>query len=259
MNPRPSVAPTIRKLPAIGAADGTPPDEAQTPKSKAAAKEAAGTARPGVPASTVGRAQSTLAVGARPSAVTPLAPESYKIQFTMSSDSRARLTRVQDLLRHSVPTGDLAAVFDRALTALLNDLERRRCAVAARPREAAEAKPGSRHIPAAVRRAVWKRDEGRCAFVGSHGRCVERGFIEFPHREPFALGGASTSENIELRCRAHNAYEAVLAFGDFPDAVRETRNRWLAWKYERRHSNSFRNELPYSSSVSTSGRISPGR
>jgi hypothetical protein len=31
---------------------------------------------------------------------------------------------------------------------------------------------------------------------------------------PFADGGEATAENIGLRCRAHNQYEADLFFGD---------------------------------------------
>jgi len=31
---------------------------------------------------------------------------------------------------------------------------------------------------------------------------------------PFAAGGKATMGNIELRCRAHNAYEASVFFGD---------------------------------------------
>jgi hypothetical protein len=42
--------------------------------------------------------------------------------------------------------------------------------------------------------------------------------------EPYAVGGAATEENIELRCRAHNAYEARLFFE--PDVVREERAWW---------------------------------
>jgi hypothetical protein len=73
---------------------------------------------------------------------------------------------------------------------------------------------GSRHVPAAVRRAVWTRDGGRCAFVGANGRrCTERGFIEFHHTAPYAAGGAATVDSIELRCRAHNLYEGALDFG----------------------------------------------
>lgn len=66
----------------------------------------------------------------------------------------------------------------------------------------------SRHIPAEVRRRVWQRDGGRCAFIGARGRCTERGFLEFHHVRPFADGGESVVENLALRCRAHNAYEA---------------------------------------------------
>lgn len=31
--------------------------------------------------------------------------------------------------------------------------------------------------------------------------------------KPFAEGGETTVENLELRCRAHNAYEAAQYFG----------------------------------------------
>ena len=64
-----------------------------------------------------------------------------------------------------------------------------------------------------MRRQVWARDGGRCAFLGKIGRCAERGFLEFHHVVPFAAGGAATVENIELRCRAHNAHEAELFLG----------------------------------------------
>jgi 5-methylcytosine-specific restriction endonuclease McrA len=68
--------------------------------------------------------------------------------------------------------------------------------------------PHSRHIAAAVKRIVWQRDAGRCAFKGHLGRCTETGFLEYHHVVPFADGGESSAENLELRCRRHNAYEA---------------------------------------------------
>ena len=70
-----------------------------------------------------------------------------------------------------------------------------------------------RRIPAAVRRAVWHRDEGRCAFVGRTGRCSETAFLEFHYVAPYAAGGAATADNVQLRCRAHNQYEARRFFG----------------------------------------------
>jgi hypothetical protein len=81
------------------------------------------------------------------------------------------------------------------------------------PAAASASADGSRHIPAAMRRHVWARDEGRCAFVGSHGRCTETRQLEFHHVVPFARGGPTTVDNLALRCRAHNAYGSDQAFG----------------------------------------------
>jgi 5-methylcytosine-specific restriction endonuclease McrA len=66
-------------------------------------------------------------------------------------------------------------------------------------------------VPAAVTREVWRRDGAQCAFVGSLGRCAERNFLQLHHVIPFARGGPTTAENLQLRCRAHNVYEAEQA------------------------------------------------
>ena len=108
--------------------------------------------------------------------VQPLAPERYKLQLTVGRETRDKLHRVQSLMRHSLPSGDLSTILDQALDLLLADLERKKIAACARPRPSREAVSASRHIPAAVRRLVWTRDGGCCAFVGSHGRCGETGF-----------------------------------------------------------------------------------
>jgi 5-methylcytosine-specific restriction endonuclease McrA len=141
------------------------------------------------------------AVAPNKPAVTPLAPDCFKVQLTISRETHDKLRRVQDLLRHVIPTGHAAEIFDRALTVLLADLERRRYAETSRPRPAQKPTSSSRHIPAAVRREVWQRDAGRCAFIGSTGRCRETGFLEFHHVEPYAAGGPATVSNIQLRCR----------------------------------------------------------
>lgn len=150
----------------------------------------------------------------------PTSPERYKLQVTLSRTAHDKLRCAQNLLRHSLPGGDLGTVLERALDALLDAIEKKKLAFVARPAGRAGGAgpregvtrgdlPGlvSRHIPAAVRRAVWKRDGGRCAFVGAAGRCASRAFIELHHVKPFAAGGKATTENIELRCRAHNQYE----------------------------------------------------
>ena len=109
-------------------------------------------------------------------------------------------------------------VIDRALTLLVAELERTKVAKIARPgrttkssrRPSPRGASSARHIPASIRRTVWARDEGRCAFVGARGRCTETGHLEFHHLIPFADGGPTSIENLALRCRAHNAHEARL-------------------------------------------------
>ena len=160
----------------------------------------------------------------RPAVLGPLAPDRYKVQLTVSRETYEKLRRAQDLLRHTIPNVDAAAIFDRALSLLVADLEKKKLAATERPRPASASSLKSRHISAAVRRKVWARDGGQCAFVGTNGRCTERGFIEFHHVVPYAGGGATTVENLELRCRGHNAYEAERWFG--PLLVRETAPLW---------------------------------
>jgi len=146
--------------------------------------------------------------------VVPLAPERYRVQFTVGAATHEKLRQAQDLLRREIPDGDPAAIFDRALTLLLEDVARKKMSMTRRPWPGARSRPGSRNVAAAVQRAVWIRDEARCAYVAANGRrCTERVFLEFHHQDPYAVGGEATVENISLRCRAHNVYEAELLFG----------------------------------------------
>jgi hypothetical protein len=85
-------------------------------------------------------------------------PERFKVQFTASAEMHDKLRRAQDLLRHQVPDGDLAQVFERALNTLLERLDRQKFAATDRPRTNRGVAPGSRVIPAEVKRAVRKRD-----------------------------------------------------------------------------------------------------
>src|SRR5258708_2593891 len=142
-------------------------------------------------------------------------PERYRIQFTIGKESHDKLRRLQALLRREIPDGDPAAIFDRALTLLLEKVERAKLGAAAKPRTG-PIRPGAdrqRDVPTHVQRAVSQRDGGQCAFVSEGGhRCTERTFLEFHHIVPYALGGLGTVETIALRCRRHNKYAADLIF-----------------------------------------------
>jgi 5-methylcytosine-specific restriction endonuclease McrA len=156
----------------------------------------------------------------KPAVVAPLSPERFRLQLTISREAHDALRRVQALARHSVPNGDPAVLFERAISLLLEHLERQQYGAVRRPRASGKASTHSRHVPAAIRRAVWTRDVHQCAFVGTDGRCQERAFLELHHVVPFAEGGATSVENLPLRCRSHNAYEATEWFG--PLCLRES-------------------------------------
>jgi hypothetical protein len=153
----------------------------------------------------------------RPAVVEPLAPGRYKVQFTASAELHDKLERLRALMRSSVPDGDLATIVEQAVTEKLQRLEARRFARTQAPRKTvpeSETSPRTRQIPAAVRRAVYERDGGRCRYVNEQGRrCTARRGLEFHHRHPFGRGGAHSVDNISLACRCHNAYLAEVDYG----------------------------------------------
>ena len=153
----------------------------------------------------------------RPAVIEPLAPSRYKVQFTASAQLREKLERLRTLMLSSVPEVDLAAVIEVAVTEKLERLEARRFGRASSPRKSvstSDITARTRRIPAAVKRAVDERDEGRCRYVDGHGhRCTSRARLEFHHRRPWAIGGDHSPDNISLQCAAHNRLVAEVDFG----------------------------------------------
>jgi 5-methylcytosine-specific restriction endonuclease McrA len=146
--------------------------------------------------------------------VRPLAPDRFALQVTIAGRTREKLRYAQELLGHQIPSGDVAHVLDRALDALIHRLEAQKFAATSRPRREPRRTRGRRTIPAAVKRAVWERDGGRCTYVSDRGqRCPARSRLEFDHIDPVARGGEATVAGMRLRCRAHNQYEAERTFG----------------------------------------------
>jgi hypothetical protein len=215
--PQPDVPARVRKIPSRQVTPALEVSLAGTPAPNSC-PPVAGCESPAAAAPPVApRAEAPLGLpmptASRP-VVRPLASERYEIRFTASADMREKLRVAQDLLGHAIPSGDIAQVFDRALTLLVADLTRRKFAATGRPRQSRGQSAESRNVPAEVKRVVATRDQRRCALVARNGRrCDERRFLEFHHVIPYAAGGQPTAENIQLRCRAHNGYEAGLFFG----------------------------------------------
>ena len=145
--------------------------------------------------------------------VAPLSPGRYELRLTISQEMHDKLRRAQELLAHSVPSGDIPQLLERALDELIAKQERLKFAATDKPR-AARGSSNPRHIPSHVKRAVRNRDDGRCTYVSDDGhRCDERKFLEYDHELPLARGGQTSIANLRLRCRAHNQLEAECVFG----------------------------------------------
>jgi len=154
------------------------------------------------------------------------------VQFTASQEFVDLLEEASHLIGHETPRATLPEIQIRALRSLVQELRARKRAATKRnppplPAQAsaparalrvgpapAPARPGDRHVPASVRRAVFDRDGERCAYRDNRGeRCRETFGLEVHHRQAHALGGPATLDNLELRCRPHNTLAAEQDFG----------------------------------------------
>jgi 5-methylcytosine-specific restriction endonuclease McrA len=154
----------------------------------------------------------------KPAVVQPISPARYKVAFTASAELHDKLGRLRELMRSSVPDGNLASIIEQAVTEKLERLESKRFAKTKAPRKSlkeTDTSPSSRYIPAAVKRAVYKRDKGRCTFEDRSGRrCTERNCLEFHHQHrPYARGGDHSVDNVQLACSTHNGYLAERDYG----------------------------------------------
>ena len=209
LEPRPDVAPSVRKLPDRPVPGGASPRQLGAPR---------------VEPDAINLVSDDVTLGARvaapprPAVVEPLAPSRYQVRFTASAELRVKLERLQALMRSSVPDADLARIIDIAVTEKLQRVEAKRFGKAQAPRRdlaETDMTPSSRHIPAAVRRLVYERDGGRCAYRDKYGRrCDKRHDLEFHHKQPFARGGDHSPANLTLMCRAHNTLLAEQDYGE---------------------------------------------
>ena len=165
--------------------------------------------------------------GVHPRPPEPLGDERYLIRFTADRELHAQLQELKSLMRHQIPDGDVGKILAKAAAVLLKQVRAQKFGECSAPRAARRKRVESverieptathfpsRQIPAAIRRAVSRRDRERCTFVSATGRrCGSRDFLEFHHRRPWARNRSHAIDEITLRCRAHNQYEAERDFG----------------------------------------------
>lgn len=163
-----------------------------------------------------------------PDRLRPLGEGAWEFRFAGSAALREKFDRARALLSKKHPAG---VAFEQVFEAALDEYLKRHDpsrevhspsgsaqASGSRPPEAPRLPDPpsrrSRAIPRAMRRAVWRRDGGRCAYRGVGGRrCNSTWDVEVDHVNPFCRGGSHEQGNLRLLCAAHNRREAERRLG----------------------------------------------
>ncbi|MFL5299093.1 MAG: HNH endonuclease [Anaeromyxobacteraceae bacterium] len=105
----------------------------------------------------------------------PLTADLRRLHVTVSRRFLEKLAAARDALSHRLPDGGTEAVLEAALDLLLAAQDKKRGLVKKPRTSPAPPSASSRHVPAAVRRAVFIRDGGCCQWpMSSGGVCGSR-------------------------------------------------------------------------------------
>jgi len=121
----------------------------------------------------------------------------FEIRFAADEELMELIRWMKSHLSHKYPKG--ASFLDIFKYALSYVKQREDLAVQENPRRSS-AKTDTRYIPKTIKQRVWKKYNGRCAFVGSNGnRCNSDYNLQYDHYPvPYARGGPSTVSNLRL-------------------------------------------------------------
>jgi 5-methylcytosine-specific restriction endonuclease McrA len=151
---------------------------------------------------------------ATPMQLEPLTPDLRRLHMTVSKQFIDKLEAARKGQGHAQPGASAEKVIEAALDLLLAQQAKRRGEVK-KPQQNPRPSKNPGHVPAAVRREVWSRDDGKCTWpLDSGGTCGSTLRLEIDHVIPGARGGPSTVENCRLACRAHNLLAARQVYGD---------------------------------------------
>ena len=139
----------------------------------------------------------------KPERARPVSADRTEIRFTASREEVELFEKLMDRMAHGNFARKYETLFVTLARAALKKLE---------GRDAPPPIPGKvtgRHIPAITKRAIWKRDEGRCQYRSPDGhQCNETHGLQLDHIQPYAQNGPSTQENLRLLCGAHNRWRS---------------------------------------------------
>lgn len=185
-------------------------------KTQAQAERALATAFPEAPA---------------PDRLAPVGESQAKLTVTLSAEALSQLERARELLAHAMPGASWSEIVERLAREFVERKDPLRKTARERKAESATApapvpapelaaasdaaSAGRRNPAAEVRRVIFRRAGARCEFVdrATGRRCESRSQLEVDHVRPWALGGATTTDNLRVLCGAHNRARAERTFG----------------------------------------------
>ena len=142
----------------------------------------------------------------------------FEIRFSASKDFMKKLEKVKSLLSTKYPKGiNLELLFEELLDEYLDNNDPERRAINNNRQNNSSDRDSTtrtRHIPRRIKDEVYKRDGGRCSFVGRTGRrCNSTWNLQYDHIVPFGKGGDNSPENLRLLCAKHNQLMAEREYG----------------------------------------------
>ena len=144
----------------------------------------------------------------------PLTSELRRLHMTVSKQFLDKLDAARKGQGHAQPGASAEKVLEAALDLLLARQAKRRAEVK-KPQQNPRPSKNPGHVTAAVKRAVWSRDAGKCQWpLDSGGVCGSTLRLEIDHVVPRGKGGAATVDGCRLICRLHNQLAARQVYGD---------------------------------------------
>jgi len=139
-----------------------------------------------------------------PDKIRAISQSQVLISYTADESLLAKLERLKGMLAHSHPNISLAELTDWLCDIGIAALDKTLPAPARVENADSIGRPLSK---SAIRKAVWKRDNGRCQ------NCNSDYAVEIDHIKPKALGGPDSLANLRLLCRSCNQRAAIEVFG----------------------------------------------
>jgi hypothetical protein len=129
--------------------------------------------------------------------------EMVELKLTIPTELKDKLDQLRLQFSHVNPEMSYIALLEHLCDKALPKVKPQSSATAA---PEVKVEPQGRHIPAAMKREVWERDDGCCSYKDANTgkRCGSKFQLQYDHIEPYALGGRTELENLRILCAQHN-------------------------------------------------------